>query len=296
MKIAGETRKDYLQRQSSNDLGLLSSTLALPNVLTAPTGKILEIFTVIDDGVGYMLATPAGRGASLSSYFQERIFFNDQVEIRDLSNDWIQFKLIGSNWIELLSKLFKMENITEPNSVSVGKMSQWELRFVVEQSIGNEPSFLLIAPSEAESVLNAMFSKNGVIRMGESEMEALRIATATPGPGEFFGQFTPFEIGLNDRVSASKGCYTGQEVLARQLTYDKITRSLVTLTANGLASVGMDVLGEGKIVGKVTSVNPKENGSIALAVVKKPFNKAGAEIQIKNKEQTLLAKILSPNS
>ena len=294
VRILGETRQDYLQRQSSNDIGLLSSISALPNILTAPTGKILEIFTVIDDGDGYMLATPAARGSSLSSYFQARIFFNDQVEIHDNSKDWIQFKLIGSQWIEIFSNLFKIEINAQLNSVSVESIGEWELRFIVEKNIGIEPSFLLLAPSEAGPKLKSIFDENGAINMGDSEMEALRISSATLGPGEIFGDFTPFEIGLDDRVSSSKGCYPGQEVLARQITYDKVTRSLVKLTANGPAAVGMNVLGEGKIVGKVTSANPKETGSFALAVVKKPFNKPGAKIQLKNQEQTLLAKILSP--
>ena len=293
--IVGETRKDYLQRQSSNDLSLLNPTSALPNILTAPTGKILEIFTMIDDSSGYLLTTPANRGRSLSAYFKERVFFNDQVEISDNSSDWIQFKLVGSKWVEIFAKLFNTEISSEPNSFSVGKIEKWDIKIFAEKGFGGEPNFLLLAPLHAGKSLISLFEESGALPLGEKDLEAMRIEASAPGPGEFFGKFTPFEIGLYDRVSASKGCYTGQEVLARQITYDKITRTLVQLKADGRVSVGMVVLGDGKIVGKVTSAVPTENGSLALAVVKKPFNGPGTSIKLKDHEQEMLAKILPPS-
>jgi folate-binding protein YgfZ len=295
VKIVGESRKDYLQRQSSNDLSLLSPTLALPNILTAPNGRILEIFTIVEDGDDYLLTTPAERGETLSSYFQKRVFFNDQVEIRDHSKDWKQFNLLGEKWIEVLANIVQDQISIEPKNVSLGRLGEGRLWLITEKRIGNEASFLLIAPPEAKSKLKELFEGYGASELGDNEIEALRIGTRTPGTSEFFGDFTPFEIGLEDRVSASKGCYTGQEVLARQVTYDKITRSLVQLSVNGLATAGMEVLSEGKVVGKITSVYPKEDGSIALAVVKKPYNQAGTKIQLKNQSRNLLAKILAPS-
>ena len=72
VELSGATRLDYLQHQTTNDMGLANPTRAVPNVLTAPTGRIIEIFTAIQLDETYALLTPPGRGPALASYFQRR--------------------------------------------------------------------------------------------------------------------------------------------------------------------------------------------------------------------------------
>ena len=78
-----------------------------------------------------------------------------------------------------------------------------------------------------------------------------------------------------------KGCYTGQEIIARQLTYDKVTRTLVRLRSELSLSEGAAVSFDGRAVGTVTSsaVSPT-TGPVALAVLKRPHNTDGVEVSV----------------
>ena len=81
---------------------------------------------------------------------------------------------------------------------------------------------------------------------------------------------------MEHAVSGNKGCYPGQEVIARQLTYDKVTQRLVGLRLDEPVAPGGRLLAEGKPVGVITSaaVSPRF-GAIALGVVKRPHHEVG---------------------
>jgi folate-binding protein YgfZ len=105
-------------------------------------------------------------------------------------------------------------------------------------------------------------------------VEAWRILSGLPAPGhELTDEHNPLEAGLRDAVSFTKGCYVGQEVVARLNTYDKVSRILVRLELPPGAPVpapGAAVLRDGRSVGAVTSaIRPAGRRSpVALAYVK----------------------------
>ena len=99
---------------------------------------------------------------------------------------------------------------------------------------------------------------------------------------ELTGDYTPLEAGLAWAVSDNKGCYTGQEIIARQITYDKVTKTLVGLRSDVPLLVGENVTADGRSVGVVTSsgYSPALGRPLALAVVKRPFNTAETELVV----------------
>jgi folate-binding Fe-S cluster repair protein YgfZ len=89
------------------------------------------------------------------------------------------------------------------------------------------------------------------------------------------------ETGLEWAVAGGKGCYTGQEVIARQMTYDKITQHLVGLHLGNSARPGQRIWADGKPVGIVTSaVRSPRFGEIALAIIKRPHHQAGTLVRV----------------
>ena len=73
LRLGGETRVDYLQRQTTNDLGLLSPTRAVPSMLTSANGRILEVFTLVQDIDSIEMLTQPGHGPGLADYFKKHI-------------------------------------------------------------------------------------------------------------------------------------------------------------------------------------------------------------------------------
>jgi folate-binding protein YgfZ len=102
--------------------------------------------------------------------------------------------------------------------------------------------------------------------IGQDELELLRIRAATPRWGhEIDDRVLPAEAGLDERaISFTKGCYPGQEPVARLRYRGHVNRSLRVLELDGPVEVGAELLYEGKAVGRVTSAG----GGLALAYVR----------------------------
>jgi len=92
------------------------------------------------------------------------------------------------------------------------------------------------------------------VRATAEEAEVARIAAGVPGAGELHDKFNPLDLGLHDAIHWNKGCYIGQEVIARLDTYQKQHKVLACL--RGAVSVGAPVTVDDKSVGEVTSVAP----------------------------------------
>ena len=105
--------------------------------------------------------------------------------------------------------------------------------------------------------------------VGEDEFERWRIQAGVPRWGrELDDKVLPAEAGLDEtHVSFTKGCYPGQEPIARQRHRGKVNRHLRVLDVEGAASPGDELLYEGKTVGRVTSaVNGLALGYVRVEV------------------------------
>ena len=102
--------------------------------------------------------------------------------------------------------------------------------------------------------------------VGEEELERWRIEAGIPRWGrEIDDQILPAEAGLDEtHISFSKGCYPGQEPIARQRYRGKVNRKLRVLEVEGDATPGTELLLEGKTVGRITSAVP----GVALGYVR----------------------------
>jgi folate-binding protein YgfZ len=286
--FGGATRVDYLQRQTTNDLGLLTAARALPNVLTNASGRILEVFTLLQLGEQIALLTQPGHAVGLAAYFKKNLFFNDQVTIEDASAAWLQIELRGPQAAAMLSQL-DFDNAPSLDEVASANP---QIHVIGIDSFDSHPALLLIAPSPAATELTSQLSTLGAAELSTESRELLRIEAGLAGDPEFTDANTPFEVGLARYVSDSKGCYTGQEVLARQITYDKIVRSLAKLSAEAPVAAGAAVSLDGKAAGQVSSaaVSPVR-GPLALAVLRKPFE-TGETVSIKSAASSVSARIM----
>jgi folate-binding protein YgfZ len=132
----------------------------------------------------------------------------------------------------------------------------------------------LIASRQSVKELLAILSEAGVPSLDPQTYEILRVEAGQPGPqGELVTEYTPLEVQLDDFISDSKGCYTGQEIIARQITYDKVNKNLVGIKLSDQVSVGKKVTVDGKSVGTITSsVDSPRLGHIALGVIRRPYH------------------------
>ena len=164
--------------------------------------------------------------------------------------------------------------LTEPELGDVLRSQLTRMRFAAKCEIEPEEHTSTIVFDGAEGIPNRDYGvpaievlDAGLDAVGEEELEPLRIEAATPRFGrEIDDRVLPAEAGLDERaVSFDKGCYPGQEPIARQHYRGKVNRRLRVLEIDGAAAEAETpvVYGE-KEVGRVTSAVP----GLALAYVR----------------------------
>lgn len=157
---------------------------------------------------------------------------------------------------------------------------------------GTDGLSIWCAPGDAPAILNAL-REAGAVPVGWQAVERLRMETGRPLCGVDFGDDTfPQETGLEDAVSYTKGCYLGQEVVARIHYRGGVQRHLRRLRLSGPAEVGADLRLDGKSVGRLTSASPSLSGEelLGLAIVHKRAE-VGAELNVENAERPVSARI-----
>ena len=123
-----------------------------------------------------------------------------------------------------------------------------------------------------------------------AELELLRIQAGTPAWGkEIDDRVLPAEAGLTERaVSFTKGCYPGQEPIARLHYRGHANRGLRVLTLAELPAPDAELSYEGKTVGRITSAAPNGDGAVALAYVRREVPE-DAELTVGTHPATLTA-------
>ena len=295
LKIGGETREDYIQRQTSNDLRLLSPSRAVQTILPSPVGRIYEVLTLIDAGDTIEMLTQPGHGPGLANYFQKRIFFSDRVTFQDASKEWVQIEIHGPEAAGLLSGWGAAVPL-EVDGVALGSWKSMDYQAVALKGFSGDLHFLLVLPTNEHHTFTAMFLASNIPQLSGETREILRVERGLAGDPEFTDAYTPFEVGLERLVSSEKGCYTGQEVLARQVTYDKVVKTLIRLTADRAITPGRKLAVDGRHVGEVTSAafSPRK-GHLALGIVRKPYDEPGTIVSVTNDRSDFKARIV-PNS
>ena len=127
---------------------------------------------------------------------------------------------------------------------------------------------------------------NGIKAVGSQAREALRIEAGIPKAGpELNEEIVPPEANLEGKAfSLNKGCYPGQEVVARMDTYGNVRRHLVGLVLNDviIPPKGAKLFSGDREVGWVSSAttSPHQNGVIALGFPLRDFSKTGTTLSI----------------
>jgi len=161
--------------------------------------------------------------------------------------------------------------LTEPELGEVVRTQLLRMRFAAKCEIEAEEHTSTIALGEHDGIPNRDYGVPAVELLdsdlaGDADLERLRIEAGTPLYGrEIDDRVLPAEAGLDERaISFDKGCYPGQEPIARQHYRGKVNRRLRVLEVDGEPEPETPVVLDGKDVGRVTSAVP----GLALAYVR----------------------------
>jgi len=273
----GRDRLDLLHRMSTNDLTEMALNEGRATVLTTPLARIVDRLVVINLGPGprALVLGSAGMATRIRRWLSGYIFFQDEVAFADASTELAQFRLFGPKADAVVESLrpgasaLKLHHVLSQSGVIVGR---------ADAVAGS--SFFVIAEKSELTQWRAKTVAAGAVETSPAVYDILRVEAGRPEIGHEIGEaFIPLESGLWDDVSFAKGCYIGQEIIARMESRGKLAKRLIGLKAASPLKPG----------GPVTSVVESPRfGWIALGFAK-PVDEIGSEIVIDGVRATIAA-------
>jgi folate-binding protein YgfZ len=288
LAVRGGDRVRWLDGMLSNDIAKLrpdARSSGCYALLLSPQGRILADFHVLQRGEELWLETEA-RGCAEVRAHLERHVIADDVALEDRSGTVARLGLEGPSAEALLTRALGRAPRLAPEC---GADFDCAGRRVCIAAFGwsGAPAFQLIAPADAEpaliDALRACAGPGAALVDGDAEvLEILRIEAGIPRLfRELDAGVLPPETGLMARaVSLTKGCYTGQEIVARLASRGAGSHRLVALRFAGDEPRPGALLRAGeRRVGSVTSTcRSAFAGAIGLGFVRRPFDAEGSEL------------------
>ncbi len=273
LSVTGADRLSWLDSLTSQRLLGLAPGVSAETLLLDPSGHVEYAARVLDDGDTTWLLMDAGTGAGLLA-FLTKMRFMLRVEVRDRSEEYLTIGTLG----EPSTHPRTAATVAAPNGVPLVWVDPW--RSVVAG--GTQYATADEHPSAEWEYLELLVERarrpelDGLPFAGTLALEALRIAAWRPRAATELDAITiPHELDwLRSAVHLNKGCYRGQETVAKVHNLGHPPRRLVLLHLDGSEGVlpvaGDEVLLGDQSIGRVTAASLHyELGPIALAVVKR---------------------------
>lgn len=267
LTVTGADRLSWLDSVSTQRLNQMSPGDSAETLLLGGTGRIEHAIRVFDDGVSSWLFV---EGAETQALFEwlDSMRFMLRVEVADRSAEYSALGTFGSPALDAAA----------PNGIPLVWRDPWSA--VVpggyQYALSQEHPAPEWTYSEIIIERSSMAAATSLPHAGTLALEALRIAAWRPRfATEVDEKSIPHELDwMRSAVHLAKGCYRGQETVAKVHNLGHPPRRVVMLHLDGSESVlpaeGDEVLLGDKVVGRVTSVaRHHELGPIALAVVKR---------------------------
>lgn len=285
LESAGRDRIDLIQRISTNDLAAMPAGGGRPTILTNPHGRIIDRLIIYNQGETALITTEPGRGQAAQKYLQHQVFFNDEVQLRDLAGDTRQFVLHGPAAAEVVKALSGQTSNWDSLACFRARIGEAEVIFVEHKPFSGGHWGIIVPNQHAQMAWQAITEAGqayGLIPAGSLTYNALRIRAGRPGVGrELSTDYIPLEAGLWDEVSFSKGCYTGQEIIARMESRNRLAKTMVKLELTKMVEAPAKLYAQGKEVGLLTSSVITPAGEIpAIGFVKVAFAHVGESLTV----------------
>jgi len=291
--VSGDDRLTWLNDILSQKLDELAVGASTEALWLDAQGRIVRDFHIIDDGETAWLITFKQDLEELLTQLK-RMVFRAKVVITDRTDEFV----VIATWNKPVEQVFVS------HEVSLQWIDPWPATAVGGWRYGDKPT----APWEYREALVQVSDEPKLwqifTKAGTMALDALRVAAFKPaGPNEIDEKALPHESDwLATAVHMNKGCYRGQEAVAKVHNLGHPPRRLVFLhldgSAHALPNTGDEVFSGENLVGKVTSVGQHfEMGPIALALIKRNVS-ITEELSIVSGTETIAAtqEVIVPQS
>ena len=277
VRLAGREGLDLLQRISTNDILPLKSGEKLQTILTNDKGRIVDVVSVFPHGPDNLLLAGSNPAPAVLKGWIEKFIIMEDLSITDVTPDYYELVLFG---LEQNSKEFQ----APPGADFV--FEKW----------GSETLLRVIGDVGSFDAAVRKLNEGGIGKELPGLFERYRITKGIPVfPSELSTTYNPLEAGLDGMVSWTKGCYVGQEVIARLDTYKKVQRKLVKLRLDKQPEqLPAMIFVQSNEVGMLTSASSMFNDESVggLGYIKIGFVGLNEELLIRSGSESIRARLI----
>ena len=277
IRATGRDRLDLLNRMSTNDLTQMEAGEARPTVLTNAIARIVDLAWILNFPDEVLMLTGPGQATNVRRWLSRHIFFQDEVVLSDASETLGQLGIFGPRAGSIAGALLRgADELAQDRFAVEGNLTVLRARPLAGDG------YCVIAPAPQIPELLRQAERAGAVAASDETYEILRVEAGQPATGHELSEgYIPLEANLWHAVSFTKGCYIGQEIIARMESRGRLAKTLVGLKLAAEVEPGVEVRRDGKAIGAVSSAAfSPEAGAIALAFVKPAFCDAGARVEV----------------
>ena len=296
IRVGGSEAVAFLNGLITNDMKTLAENHWMPAVFPNVQGRLLASVRVMRlvDQAGEKGVTPTflldTEAATHDRVLQtiSRFTLAGDFKVDDISTSTACLSVQGKQAANVISQAFSFAANLSGNELRQHHWSNAELLLVHASHTGEDGYDIIVDVSAATQVWQQLLS-HGAQPVGTKAFEVLRIEAGLPKFGvDVDENLVVSEANLDEAVSFTKGCYIGQEIIARIKYRGHIAKKITGLVLGGETETGRKVFSaDEKEVGSITSVtfSPRLQEWIAIALIKYQYLEAGTEVTIDNSER-----------
>lgn len=268
LKFTGATRLDLINRMSTQAVNKLQSGEGTATILTTDIGRIIDRLILYASSDAVYCLTSENNADNIARYLMRFVFFTDDFQLVDLSGETAVYAIYGS---QAQAKLMEagLADVDLPlhhwRQATVAGVTAYVHR---TDPVAGDGYFVMCNTADKEAVYDHLVA-TGIVEIDEAAFDFLRIESGLPRFGrEMTLDYIPLEANLWADVSFSKGCYTGQEIIARMESRGRLAKKLLPLQLAAPVEEGASLRAEGRTAGTITSTAVGPHGAVALGYVK----------------------------
>lgn len=277
VELTGDDRRKFLHNFCTNDINNLSDGTGCEAFLLDAKGHVLFYAFVYARPERLLVDVSGGRGDALVKHL-DRYLIREKVKLADLSASWSELLVAGPRSAELLRSALQVDVPTLPQASIAGSQET----VIVRSAWTPEDNYSVLGPTAAVDEVRQKLLAAGARTCNTAALESLRMEAGLPLDAvDISDKNLAQEVDRNDRaLHFRKGCYLGQETVARLDALGHVNKRLVGVKFAAAADANPPTVGATLSVGTITSAaySPRRQAWLALAYVRENSTQPGTAI------------------
>lgn len=291
MRVTGTEAVQFLNGLITNDMKTLAVNHWMPAVFPNAQGRLLanvRVMRLADEQTTkgasptFLIDTEAATHERVAQTIS-RFNLAGDFHVTDITSSTACISMQGKSAADMVRELFSKGEPRESLELSELEWKGSKLILVHANHAGEDGFDIIVEATTATEIWQALLSM-GAIPVGEKTLEVLRIEAGESKFGiDMDESFVVSETNLDDAISFTKGCYIGQEIIARIKYRGHVAKKITGLMLDSPTHIGAKVFSaEDKEVGSISSItfSPELQKWVALAVIKYQYLSAGTELRV----------------